>query len=207
MKLVTDIYGKDPLTKEVLKTYFLLLLPYSITQVRDALNQHLKKSVYLPKPADIITLIEGTVEDRAKLAWQYVVKAIRRYGRSANVRFPNPAYHFAIERMGGWWRLCATLREDDLPFRGKDFERFFEIGEKTASWDDEPGKVQVKKYLGGYYERERDASCLMIGQGQVYCVETGEIIKNHEVPVMIGKKTSDVDSVIGELAKRMKKMA
>jgi hypothetical protein len=152
MKLAAEIYGKEPLTKEALRIFFVLLLPYSLEQVTAALQGHMQSSVFMPKPADIITRIKGTSEDRAALAWALVVRAVECLGHYVSVRFPSPAFHYAIGQMGGWQKLCATLTDAEVKWRGKEFERFFEIGERVASWERTARKVYVPPYLVGWHE-------------------------------------------------------
>ena len=134
---------------------------YELEDVRSAVANHVRYEKFFPMLADIIKRIEGTAEERAALAWQTVLKAIRMIGSGNSIRFPSPAYHYAIEQMGGWMKLCSTLTVEEEKWRGKDFVRFFEIGERVASWEHEPGNVHVPPYLMGWHEinnrRGRDA--------------------------------------------------
>jgi hypothetical protein len=141
-----------PRSGVALSLMFKILSCYDFGLIERAVEAHIRREKFAVTPADIIRHIEGAPEDRAKLAWQVVVHAIQRLGRYESVRFPYPAYHYAIGQMGGWQGLCISLRNEDLPFRGKDFERFFEIGERVASWDHTDGKVHVPAYLCGSHE-------------------------------------------------------
>lgn len=199
MKVVADVYGRGPLTKEALKMFFMLLSPFDLGQVKQALQEHMKISVFMPKPANIITLIEGCSEDRAALAWAAVVRAVERLGRSLSVRFPSPAYHYAIEQIGGWQKLCTTLTDEEIKWRGKDFERFFEIGERVASWEHEPGKVRVQPYLMGWYEaNNRRGGCAL---PDVVDAETGKPLKDFRAAL---PEPSDTSGVVMTLVKGMK---
>jgi hypothetical protein len=157
MKLATDVYGKEPFTKEMLRLFFVLWKDFSLAQVEQALHEHMKASPFMPKPCDIITRIKGTTADRAALAWRMVVNAIGRIGRGHSVAFPSPAYIYALNQLGGWQKLCASLTEDEVKWRGKDFERFFEIGERVATWEYEDGKVRVPRYCVGAFEASNRA--------------------------------------------------
>lgn len=67
---------------------------------------------WLPKPADIIRILEGTRVDRAAVAWGKVLDAIRRAGAWRDVVFEDPVIHLAIEDQGGWPKVCSTSMED-----------------------------------------------------------------------------------------------
>lgn len=149
LKVAADLYGRPPLSGEALKMFFLLLQKYSLAQVKSALQEHMAASPYMPRPCDVSRRIEGQPEDRAAAAWALVLRAISRFGHDTSVRFPSPAFHYAVEQMGGWARLCMRLTEAELPFRARDFARFFEIGERCASWDGANGTVKVLAYLAG----------------------------------------------------------
>jgi hypothetical protein len=138
--------------RELMNALWEELEQYDLEVLRAAVMAHVRSEKFFPALGDIITRIEGTAEDRAKLAWRLVVRAIERLGHYDSVRFPSPAHHYAIEQMGGWRGLCARLTNDELPFREKDFVRFFEIGERVASWGREEGKVHVPEYCVGAFE-------------------------------------------------------
>jgi hypothetical protein len=163
MKVVADIYGKEPLSREALKMFFLLLRDFSLQQVEQALQAHMRTSPFMPKPSDVIAKINGSAQDRAALAWPCVLEAVRRLGHGHSVAFPTPAHNFAITQMGGWIRLCATLLDEEVKWRGKEFERFFVIGDPVASWEYEPGpapgpvKTRVERYCVGEYEANNRA--------------------------------------------------
>jgi hypothetical protein len=165
--------GKD--WEGLVTAMFEELAQYDLEVIRAAIAAHVRSEKFFPTLADIVRRIEGSPEDRAKLAWQMVIRAIQKFGHGANVRFPSPAYHYAIAQMGGWTALCSKLREDELPFREKDFEQFFKIGEHVASWEHAEGKVHVPAYLSGFYERQNKIYAL---PSKVVDVVTGEVLPN-----------------------------
>jgi len=153
LALVADTYGQPRLSEDAVKLYFKVLSDYSLDDVSKAIMEHLKLSPYMPKPADIIRIIDGTAEDRANEAWYHVLKAIQQYGHYESVQFDNPAIHYAIERMGGWQKLCQ-LTEEELPFRERDFIKHYIRGERMASWDKVPlrfmGKHEQDNVFNGW---------------------------------------------------------
>ena len=141
LTVVADTYGQPRLSEGAAKLYFRVLSGYTLEEVSKAVTEHLKISSFMPKPADIIRILEGTVEDHAAIAWGHVVKAIRQYGHYESVRFDDPAIHYAIDHMGGWQKVCQVL-EEELPFRERDFVAHYKRG-KNATWNDIP-----KRFLG-----------------------------------------------------------
>lgn len=162
---------------------FLALQEYTLEQVTRAVAEHCRSSRFFPMLADIVTHIEGNVEDRAVLAWSLVRKSIRRYGTGRNIRFPHPAIHYALDKMGGWWTLNRLLDYDNEPFKFREFVRFYRLGEKYASWGNEYGKETVLPYLPSEYDggnawRGREL------HRKIYDAETGEPIDSSSLPAV-----------------------
>ena len=101
-----------------------------------------KRGDFMPKPADLISQIEiqsGKSRDPSR-AWISVESAIRRVGKNRSVNFDDPAIHLTIEALGGWIRLCETLKEDDYVLR----KSFSEISKELYS-----SAAQAPDYLLG----------------------------------------------------------
>lgn len=75
---------------------------------------------FMPKPADLIRLIDGTATERSLIAWGKVLEAMRRVGAYRSVIFDDGAIHAAIEDLGGWPKLCRSTA-DELPFVQRRF--------------------------------------------------------------------------------------
>lgn len=199
LKVAADLYGRPPLSTEALKMFFLLLKKFSLAQVKAALQEHMAASPYMPKPCDVVRRIEGQPEDRAAVAWALVLRAISRFGYDTSVRFPSPAFHYAVGQMGGWAKLCMRLTEAELPFRAKDFARFFEIGERCATWDGANGTVKVPAYLAGTCELSNRTNGHRL-PARVYDVETGETLESRALLPPRG----EVVPIMAALAERMR---
>jgi len=154
MSAVAETLGYPKLAENGMKLFFDLLKPYTFEQVTRALHVHLLESPYMPKPVDIISRIEGSVEDRAIKAWHRVLEAARQHGAYESVKFDDPVIHFCIERMGGWQKVCA-MTEDELPFREKDFRELYKLG-RNVGWKDVPkyfpGHHEINNRMSGYLE-------------------------------------------------------
>jgi hypothetical protein len=80
----------------------------------------LKHSRFFPKPVDLRELVEGNVEDQAAVAWQHVLREIRRVGWMGTPTWPDEATkRAALGLFGGGWRaLCENLpsgRDETAP--------------------------------------------------------------------------------------------
>ena len=152
---------------------FLALQEYTLEQVTLAVAEHCRASRFFPMLADIVSRIEGNVEDRAALAWSLVRKTIRKYGTGRNLRFSHPAIHYALDKMGGWWSLNRLLDSDNEPWKFREFARFYRLGEKYASWNGEYGKEKVLPYLPSEQGMGRNDPV------KVYDAETGKLVDNN----------------------------
>lgn len=142
MGAAAEMLNQPKLTPLGLEMAFVVLQDHSIEDVKRAIYATLRESPCIPTPSDIIRHLEGTAEDRGSLAWWHVVRAIRKYGHYESVAFDDPAIHYAIDRMGGWQKVCNIL-EEELPFREREFIKLYARGERCADWDSVP-----KRFLG-----------------------------------------------------------
>lgn len=198
LKVAADLYGRPPLSGDALKMFFLLLQKFSLEQVKTALQEHMASSPYMPKPCDVSRRIDGQPEDRAAVAWALVLRAVSRFGHDTSVRFPSPAFHYAVGQMGGWAKLCMRLTDAELPFRAKDFARFFEIGERCATWDGANGTVKVPAYLAGTCDLSNRANGYAL-PAKVYDAETGDALDHRALPAPRGEVVPITAALAGQM--------
>lgn len=120
---IAALYQRD-LSDGVIRLYWNALSPYDLAAVRQAFDRHARNveaGMFMPKPADLIRMLEGSTKDRAFLAWAQVERAMRTVGGYQSVVFEDAITMRVIDDMGGWPRLCDTL-VSELPFRARDFE-------------------------------------------------------------------------------------
>jgi len=111
------------------------LEPYAIQAIERAFDAHArdpKAGAFMPKPADLIRLLDGTHEDRAAIAWSKVYRAITSVGGYATVAFDDSAIHAAIVDLGGWPAMCAGTI-DELPFLQRRFCAAYTTHAKAGS--------------------------------------------------------------------------
>ena len=161
------------------KILFANLLQYPLPVIAEAVNAHCRTDKFFPMLADIIRQIEGTPDERAALAWSLVMKAKQKYKLRKAIRFPVPAIHFAIEKMGGWEKVYWSIDDFNENFKAAEFQKFFRIGEKCASWTGGNGKVKVC----AYFPSDEEIYALKKGnknfKREVFDVENDKIIKEN----------------------------
>jgi hypothetical protein len=109
--------------------------PYAIEAIErafDAHSQDPKAGSFMPKPADLIRLLDGSHEDRAAVAWSKVHQAMARVGAYATVAFDDPAIHSAVTDLGGWPAMCAGTI-DELPFLQRRFAQAYSAHSRAGS--------------------------------------------------------------------------
>lgn len=112
-----SIYGKQP-AEPVVYMVFQALQAFSLEDVETALSRHITNpdtGQFPPKPADIVRLIRGNSQSASNEAWAKVDQGIRCVGIYRDVVFDDPKIHAAIERLGGWQKVCMT-DEKEYPF-------------------------------------------------------------------------------------------
>ena len=178
MTAAAETVGKKAPGEGALGLSFAALKKYSIEQVKAAVAAHLSgpEGRFMPTPSHIVEQIEGRPEDRAAIAWATVERELKLGKGYESVRFPLPAYHYAVEQMGGWIALsdkydAATVR--DVQYLAAKFAQFYGIAERLgADWGDVP------EYLVGVFEHERSGRP---EAKRVRIAETGEFIPHEEL--------------------------
>lgn len=151
---------------------------FSLDQIKAAVAAHLAgpEGRFMPTPSHIVEQIEGRPEDRAAVAWATVERELKIGKGYESVRFPLPAYHYAIEQMGGWISLSDKYDAGsarDLQYMAQKFAQFYGIAERLgADWGDVP------EYLVGVFESERSGRP---EAKKVRIAETGEFITHDEL--------------------------
>lgn len=151
-----DLVGAARPSRESLALAFGLLQDYPLGHIEKALEMHAKTSPFAPKPADIVKILMGSAEDRARRAWFIAKEAMNRWGSYESVSLRDPWAHYAIAAMGGW-PAFGSIEEKDAPFRERDFCRHYADAERIGlSW----GSTGVPDHLAGRHEiANRMSSC------------------------------------------------
>jgi len=136
MSGVYGFYARD-LSEFALSVWWGAMRPFEFDEVKHALNRHVvdpDSGQFLPKPADVVRVLEGGRQDTAALAWGKVMKAITGAWASESLVFDDPAIHAAIRDMGGW-PLLAAVTNDELPFKQREFETRYRAYKGRGEFD------------------------------------------------------------------------
>ena len=124
LKQVGALYGKA-VNEVVIDLYWQALQCFDLAQIRQALQTHITNpdaGQYMPKPANVICILQGSSQTQALQAWSLVASTIGRLGGYTTVVFDDALIHAVITDMGGWVHLCKTS-QDELPFKANEFEK------------------------------------------------------------------------------------
>jgi hypothetical protein len=120
---VYGFYDKE-INSFALDVWWNALKIYDLTAITQAFNRHVvntEAGKWLPKPADIIRMLQGSTLDAAMSAWAKVDKALRHKGIYSDVVFDDPLIHRVLHDMGGWISL-GYKTDDEWPFVAREFE-------------------------------------------------------------------------------------
>lgn len=120
---VGELYGK-PVGEFAISLWWGALKDYDLKSVQEALSRHVRNpdsGQFMPKPADVVRMMQGSTQDLALSAWAKVDKAVRHVGPYKSVAFDDPLIHVVLHEMGGWTAL-GHKTDDDWPFVAREFE-------------------------------------------------------------------------------------
>lgn len=129
ISLLEEVFrdGKS-ISSSLKEIYWNCLKEFTEEQFKAAIESIISTHVYnfMPKPADIISAINGSsIDDAAIRAWGYVKKAIAEIGAYESVKFDDEAINYIIPiYFGGWIEICAT-ENDKLVWVEKDFIKYY----------------------------------------------------------------------------------
>lgn len=123
--LVGDVYAfyRQDYSAFAGRVWWQAMQPFDFAAVAEAFSRHAvnpDSGQYMPKPADIVKMLQGSTQDAALVAWSKVDKAVRSVGTYNSVAFDDPLIHRVITEMGGWISFGAKS-EDEWPFVSKEF--------------------------------------------------------------------------------------
>lgn len=146
------LYGKE-LSAQALSLWFEALKRYDLRAISAALSAHCTNpdtGQFLPRPADVVKMIEGGSDDAALVAWAKLDRALRVVGPHVTVVFDDPLIHLAVEALGGWVKL-GYLTEEDWKFQRQPFVTLYRAARQR------PGSQQHAAKLIGIAESTNGA--------------------------------------------------
>ncbi len=147
LELAGEVQAGSKRSEAAAALMFEMLKQYTFEQVNDAIMFHIKTNSFFPAPKDIISAIEGSADDRARLAWVNVNRARERFGTWDTVQFDDPRIHYAIKQLGGWIQISETP-DEDWRFMEKQFITLYQQAERMGlSWDHPAVPAALEGYI------------------------------------------------------------
>ena len=183
------------LSQQVIRLYWAALEQYDIADIMQALTVLMRDpdcGQWMPKPADIVRVIDGGKASKSAIAWEKVDKAMRCVGGNSSVVFDDPIIHATLTTLGQWPELCATAT-DEVCFLRQRFDKAYQA--MCLS----PPKCWQKKLIGRY-----EAHNAPRGLPTEQPIPIGDVAKCREV-YKAGKDSGQVVEIgsIGAIGKKM----
>lgn len=193
-----EVTGKS-LSAQSLVLYWDLLSTFELTDIRNAVQAHLKNpetGSFMPKPADIIKFINGSSESRSMQAWTKVDKAIRTVGIHESIAFDDPLIHAVIESMGGWITLNNIQNHKEIAFKAVEFEKRYRGFLITPPGNNYPSYLIGSTEMGNS-QRGYKTPVYLFGQP-----DRAKYVKNHGRKLeVISNNPDPVKKIAQQLAK------
>lgn len=126
--IVAELFGK-PLSAAVQVLYFEALQDLEIAPVLAALHTSARTCTFMPKPAELRTLVVGDTEIAAERAWLTYKHTARTVGAYASPTFADGAIAVTLLAIfGSWERACAIDLSPELwVAKRREFERVYRV--------------------------------------------------------------------------------
>lgn len=143
-------YYKADLSPAVIALYFEDLERFSEAELRQALRtlRQTRKFSNMPTIAEILEVLEGSIDDKAQLALDDLVFAISRYGTERSICFADKTIMSVVKAAGGWEAVGKLEGKDWDNFKKFEFPKLYKIYAK-------PNQT-APLYLRGRHEKENE---------------------------------------------------
>lgn len=123
--LIGDVYAfyRQDFSRFAAGVWLQAMQPFDYKAVSDALNRHCvnpDNGQFIPKPADIVKMLQGSTQDAALVAWTALDRMVRTSGPYSSPTFEDPVISAVVNDMGGWVDF-NTKTEDEWPFIRNEF--------------------------------------------------------------------------------------
>ena len=120
--LMCEYYGAK-FGEGITRLYFESLEHYDIEEFKKACKKITTTRVYptMPKIAEFVEAIEGSIDERAVEAWDEAMNACAKYGPYRSVSFVDEAINRAVSHIVGGWDKINNCGLDELVWVKKEF--------------------------------------------------------------------------------------
>ncbi len=156
--LITNVYAfyRQDCSPFAVGVWWQAMKPFELAAITDAMNRHAVNpdaGQFLPKPADVVRMLQGGTHDAALIAWAMVDRAVRQVGTYRSVVFDDPLIHRVVTEMGGWIRI-GSHDDEAWPFIRNEFVTRYRGYRMRNEVPEYPprlvGTVEAQNSLHGY---------------------------------------------------------
>lgn len=119
--ILSEMLSPKPLSVPQQRGYWIALREFSLNQVVKAFHACLATKRFMPKPSEIRELIEGSSKDKAAIAFECLIRAIKEVGRYHSINFRDRTINAVVKSMGGWETVCDIPIKDLSKYQFKRF--------------------------------------------------------------------------------------
>ena len=146
-----EVYGAQ-LSEILLDVYWNILKPYSDEDVSIAFSTAMKTLKFMPKPAEILSILDGPSESKSYEAWNCLIAAMGHVGAYRSVEFEDKTIHAVVEAWGGWMEVCRITTEE-LRYKAKEFKELYNTYQhKPIDIPKLIGRVEAENTQGGFLD-------------------------------------------------------
>jgi hypothetical protein len=142
LTMLAEVFG-EKFSEPRLRGYFAALQDYSLEDVQDACRRAIKTSRFFPKPADLLEMMQGNLDDRAMYQWAQVM--LKAKGQASEM---DAVAERAVELMGGWKEQIMWLRQTFATHRDEENQRRFFLQMYRAACQRAQGATLALEYGG-----------------------------------------------------------
>lgn len=156
---LAELHGRE-VSEAATTLWWEALKGFDIDQVERALRRCVtdpERGQFMPKPADVIRMLDGTRTDRAAIAWGKVHGAISSVGAYTDVVFDDAVIHAVIDDLGGWPKVCRGELADLGYLAHRFCEAYRAYAARVAAGD----PIDYPRLLGG--DRSSDETYALRG--------------------------------------------
>jgi hypothetical protein len=150
--------------------------PFDLKAVAEALSRHCvnpDSGQFMPKPADVVKMLQGSTLDSALVAWSKLERAISAVGSYQSVVFDDALIHRIVGEMGGWIGFGAKSM-DEWPFVKNEFvNRYRGYKMRSQTPDYPPVLIGISEANNGKRGYNIEAPTLVGDQAQARLVLSG----------------------------------
>ncbi len=196
--LLGNVYGfyRQDMSEFAGGMWWEALVPFDFAAVRAALNRHAINpdcGQFMPKPADVVRMLQGGTADQAATAWAKVDRALRTVGPWQDVAFDDALIHRCLAELGGWtWLGLQT--EKEWPFIARRFETLYRGYRMRSELPAYPGVLTGLANAHNAREGRAEVAPLLIGDA---AVAAGVAAMGGSAPLLAVTRVAEVTLRIG----------